>query len=128
MSTVELTTENFENTVTGEGITLVDWWAGWCGPCKQFAPVFEAASEQHEDITFGKIDTEAQQQLAAMAQISSIPTLMAFRDGVLVFNQPGALPKEALDEVITAVRDLDMDEVHRQVEQARAAEGEDPAT
>lgn len=124
MSTVELTTENFESTVTGEGITLVDWWAGWCGPCKQFAPVFEAASDQHEDITFGKIDTEAQQQLAAMAQISSIPTLMAFRDGVLVFNQPGALPKEALDEVITAVRDLDMDEVHRQVEQARAAEGE----
>lgn len=126
MSTVELTTENFESTVTGEGITLVDWWAGWCGPCRQFAPVFEAASDQHEDITFGKIDTEAQQQLAAMAQISSIPTLMAFRDGVLVFNQPGALPKEALDEVITAVRDLDMDEVHRQVEQARAAEGEDP--
>lgn len=124
MSTVDLTTENFESTVTGEGITLVDWWAGWCGPCKQFAPVFEAASDQHEDITFGKIDTEAQQQLAAMAQISSIPTLMAFRDGVLVFNQPGALPKEALDEVITAVRDLDMDEVHRQVEQARAAEGE----
>ncbi len=126
MSTVDLTTENFESTVTGEGITLVDWWAGWCGPCKQFAPVFEAASDQHEDITFGKIDTEAQQQLAAMAQISSIPTLMAFRDGVLVFNQPGALPKEALDEVITAVRDLDMDEVHRQVEQARAAEGENP--
>lgn len=126
MSTVELTTENFESTVTGEGITLVDWWAGWCGPCKQFAPVFEAASDQHEDITFAKIDTEAQQQLAAMAQISSIPTLMAFRDGVLVFNQPGALPKEALDEVITAVRDLDMDEVHRQVEQARAAEGENP--
>ncbi|GAA2068412.1 thioredoxin [Aeromicrobium halocynthiae] len=126
MSTVELTTENFESTVTGEGITLVDWWAGWCGPCKQFAPVFEAASDQHADITFGKIDTEAQQQLAAMAQISSIPTLMAFRDGVLVFNQPGALPKEALDEVITAVRDLDMDEVHRQVEQARAAEGENP--
>ncbi|WP_374999414.1 thioredoxin [Aeromicrobium sp. CTD01-1L150] len=122
MSTIELTAENFESTVTGEGITLVDWWASWCGPCKQFAPVFESASEQHDDIRFGKIDTEAQPQLAAMAQISSIPTLMAFRDGVLVFNQPGALPQEALDEVISAVRDLDMDDVHRQVEEARAAQ------
>ncbi|MGJ9412548.1 thioredoxin family protein [Aeromicrobium sp. CF4.19] len=120
MSTIELTDENFETTVTGEGITLVDWWAGWCGPCQQFAPVYEAASEQNDDVTFGKIDTENQPQLAAMAQISSIPTLMAFRDGVLVFNQPGALPSEALEEVISAVRDLDMDEVHRQVEQARA--------
>lgn len=122
MSTIELTAENFESTVTNEGITLVDWWASWCGPCKQFAPVYESASEQHDDITFGKIDTEAQPQLASMAQISSIPTLMAFRDGVLVFNQPGALPQEALDEVISAVRDLDMDDVHRQVEEARAAQ------
>ncbi len=120
MSTIELTADNFETTVTGEGITLVDWWASWCGPCRNFAPVYEAASAENSDITFGKIDTEAEQQLAAMAQISSIPTLMAFRDGVLVFNQPGALPREALDEVISAVRDLDMDEVHRQVEQARA--------
>ena len=120
MSTIELTAENFETTVTGEGITLVDWWASWCGPCRNFAPVYEAASTENSDITFGKIDTEAEQQLAAMAQISSIPTLMAFRDGVLVFNQPGALPREALDEVISAVRDLDMDEVNRQVEQARA--------
>ena len=92
MSTVTLTEENFEQTVTGEGITLVDWWATWCGPCRQFGPIFEAASETHDDITFGKIDTDAEQGLAAAAQISSIPTLMAFRDGVLVFSQAGARP------------------------------------
>ncbi|MBM9464236.1 thioredoxin [Aeromicrobium sp. YIM 150415] len=121
MSTIDLTKETFESTVTGEGITLVDWWASWCGPCKQFAPVFEAASEQHPDITFGKIDTEAEQELAAAAQISSIPTLMAFRDGILVFSQPGALPAESLDQVVTAVKDLDMDDVRRQIAEQQAA-------
>ena len=115
MSTVALTEENFEQNVTGTGITLVDWWAEWCGPCKMFGPVFEAASEKHEDITFGKIDTEDQQGLAAAARISSIPTLMAFRDGILVFSQAGALPAAALEKLIQAVRDLNMDEVRSEV-------------
>ena len=122
MSTVELTAENFETTVSADGIVLVDWWASWCGPCRQFAPVFEEASKTHEDITFGKIDTDAQQQLSAMANIQSIPTLMAFRDGILVFNQAGALPAPALEQVVQAVRDLDMDDVQRQISEAEAAE------
>lgn len=120
MATVELTKDNFESTVTGEGITLVDWWAEWCGPCKQFGPVFENASEQHPDVTFGKIDTEAQGELAAAAQITSIPTLMAFRDGILVFNQAGAMPGQALEQLLQAVRDLDMDDVRRQVAEQQA--------
>jgi thioredoxin 1 len=115
MSTQTLTHANFESTVTTAGIVLVDWWAAWCRPCRQFAPVFEAASEQHDDIVFGKVDTEAEQSLAAAANITSIPTLMAFRDGILVFVQPGALPAAALEEVIQGVRDLDMDEVRTQV-------------
>ena len=115
MSTIELTKETFEETVTQPGITLVDWWASWCGPCRMFAPVFQAASEEHADVRFGKIDTEDQQELAAAAQITSIPTLMAFRDGILVFSQPGALPAPALEQVIKAVRDLDMDEVRAEV-------------
>ena len=114
MATVDLSTETFEATV-GDGITLVDWWAGWCGPCRMFAPVFHAASEQHPDITFGKVDTEAQQQLAAAAQIRSIPTLMAFRDGILVYARPGAIPAPTLEQLIQAVRNLDMDDVRRQI-------------
>jgi thioredoxin 1 len=115
MSTVALTEDNFEQTVTGEGITLVDWWAAWCGPCRQFGPVFETASQQNDDITFGKIDTEDQQGLAAAAQITSIPTLMAFRDGVLVFSQAGALPAASLNKLIQAVRDLDMEKVRSEI-------------
>jgi len=115
VSTVALTQDTFEKTVTQEGITLVDWWATWCGPCRAFGPVFEAASEKHQDVTFGKIDTDANQELAGAAQITSIPTLMAFRDGILVFSQPGALPAASLEQVIQAVRDLDMDDVRAQM-------------
>ncbi|MGD0936682.1 MAG: thioredoxin [Streptosporangiaceae bacterium] len=123
MSTIELTKETFEDTVTQPGITLVDWWASWCGPCRTFAPVFQAASEEHSDVRFGKIDTEDQQELAAAAQITSIPTLMAFRDGILVFSQPGALPAPALEQVIKAVRDLNMEEVRAEVAKQQEESG-----
>ena len=120
MATLTLTTDAFEDTVSS-GITLVDFWADWCGPCKMFAPIYEAASEKYPDIIFGKVDTEAEQSLASAAGITSIPTLMAFRDGILVFSQPGALPAPALDEVINAVKRLDMVEVHKKVAEQESA-------
>ncbi|MEO7350788.1 MAG: thioredoxin family protein [Marmoricola sp.] len=115
MATIELTGENFESKIEENDILFVDFWASWCGPCRQFAPTYEAASEANPDLTFGSVDTEEQHGLASAAQVSSIPTLMVFRDGILVFSQPGALPPPALDELITAVRGLDMDDVRRQI-------------
>ncbi len=121
MATIELTDRNFEETVDAEGITLVDFWASWCGPCRMFGPIFEEASEQHPDVTFAKVDTEAQQALAGSLGIMSIPTLMIFRDGVLLFNQAGALPAAALEDLIGQARGLDMDEVRAEVERQKAA-------
>jgi thioredoxin 1 len=121
MATVALTADTFQDTVTGDGIVLVDFWAGWCGPCRRFAPVFEQASEQHPDVVFAKVDTEAESALAGALRIASIPTLLAFRDGILVFAQPGALPSSALEQVITAVRGLDMDDVRAKIAEKVAA-------
>ena len=122
MATIDLTAEKFEETVLTGGIVLLDFWASWCGPCRQFAPVYEKASKKHTDVTFAKVNTEEEQQLAAQAGITSIPTLMAFRDGVLVFRQAGALPGSALDDLIGQVKDLDMDEVRRTIAEAEAEE------
>lgn len=116
MATVTLTADNFEQAISREGITLVDFWADWCGPCKMFAPVFESSSETHADITFGKVDTEAEQMLAAQCGIRSIPTIMMFRDGILLFNEAGALPGHALEDLIGKARALDMDEIRAEIE------------
>ncbi|SDB81753.1 thioredoxin [Raineyella antarctica] len=115
MATMQLTAENFNETVLADGITFVDFWAAWCGPCRAFAPTFEKASVAHPDIRFGKVDTEAEMELAGAAQITSIPTLMAFRDGILVFREAGALPAKAFDELIAAVEALDMDDIRAQI-------------
>lgn len=115
MPTVDLTADTFERTILDNDIVLVDFWADWCGPCKMFAPIYEEAAGEHEDVVFGKVDTEQQQELAAAFQIRSIPTLMAFRDNVLVFNQAGALPKESLLDLIDQIKALDMEDVHRQI-------------
>ena len=122
MPTIDVTETTFGETLAANDIVLVDFWADWCGPCKQFAPTYAASSEQHQDVVFAKVDTEAEQQLSAAAGIQSIPTLMAFREGVLVFSQPGALPPAALEQVVTAVKALDMTDVHRQVAEQKAAQ------
>ncbi|CAM5792498.1 thioredoxin [Cellulomonas persica] len=122
MATTTLTAETIGQTISENEIVLVDFWAEWCGPCKRFGPVFEASSDTHPDVVHAKVDTEAEQQLAAELQIFSIPTLMAFRDGILVFNQAGALPGPALEQVVQAVKDLDMDEVRAKI--AAASDGQ----
>lgn len=122
MSTISLTADNFAETVSDGGIVFVDFWAAWCGPCRAFAPTFERAAETHADIVFGKVDTEAEQQLAAEFRITSIPTLMVFRDGILVFSQPGALPPAQLDQLIQGARDLDMEDVRRQIAERETAQ------
>jgi thioredoxin len=120
MATVTVTAENFAETVGGDGITLIDFWAAWCGPCRSFAPVYERMSEKHTDITFAKVDTEAEQVLAEEFDIQAIPTIMAVRDGIVVYSQPGALPEKALESLIEQVRALDMTEVRLKAESAAA--------
>ncbi len=126
MASVELNSENFEQTILDSDIVIVDFWAAWCGPCRAFAPTFEKASEAHTDIVFGKVDTEAQQGIAGAFQIRSIPTLMVFREKVLLYQEPGALPPKALEQLIEQIRGIDMADVHKKVaeQQAAAAEAE----
>ena len=124
MATIDLTRENFAETIDKDGIVLIDWWASWCGPCLSFAPIYEEASERHTDVTFTKIDTEAEVDLSTQADIQSIPTLMVFRDGILLFSQAGALPEAALEDVISQAKALDMDDIRRQIAEHEATHGD----
>lgn len=123
MATVEITKETFQDTVTKDGVVVLDFWAEWCGPCKRFAPIFDKVSDQHTDVTFGKVDTEAQQELAGALEIQSIPTLMVFRDGVLLAREAGMLPEKPLYDLIQEAKDLDMEEVRKQIAEQQAQQG-----